>query len=76
VFTLVGATENNFFMKIAGTVAQAEKTFYMQINNYQYHGMTYRSNAADLNVSDPSGGNIADVTELDNASDYHPFLEH
>lgn len=71
-FTILDTAENNFYIKISGTIAQAEQAFHVQINNYRYQGKTYRSNAADPSVNDTSGGNIANVTGLDNASYYQP----
>jgi subtilase family serine protease len=71
-FTIDATAENNFYVKVSGTVAQAEQAFHVQINNYKYQGQTYRSNAADPTVNDTSGGNIANVTGLDDASDYQP----
>ncbi|WIG60296.1 MAG: peptidase S8 and S53, subtilisin, kexin, sedolisin [Ktedonobacterales bacterium] len=74
-FTVLGAAENNFYVKVSGTVDQAEKAFHVQINNYSYDNQTYRSNAADPSVNDPAGGNIANITGLDNSSDYAPFIQ-
>ncbi|MGZ3639198.1 MAG: protease pro-enzyme activation domain-containing protein [Ktedonobacterales bacterium] len=74
-FTIQSTAENNFYIHVTGTVAAAEKAFHVQINNYSYHGQNFRSNAADPSVNDPSGGNIANVTGLDNASDYHSFAQ-
>jgi len=69
-FTILDTAENNFYIKVSGTVAQAEQAFHVQINNYKLNGKNYRSNAAD--PSDTSGGNIANVTGLDDASYFQP----
>lgn len=74
-FTIQSTAENNFYIHVTGTVAAAEKAFHVQINNYSYHGQSFRSNAADPSVNDPSGGNIANVTGLDDASGYHSFAQ-
>ncbi len=74
-FTIQATAENNFYIHVTGTVAAAEKAFHVQINNYSYHGQTFRSNAADPSLNDPSGGNIANVTGLDDASGYHSFAQ-
>ncbi len=74
-FTIQSTAENNFYIHVTGTVAAAQRAFHVQINNYSYHGQTFRSNAADPSVNDPSGGNIANVTGLDNASNYHAFIQ-
>jgi subtilase family serine protease len=71
-FTIVDTAENNFYIHVTGTIAQAEKAFHVQINSYKFNGKTYRSNATDPSVSDTSGGNIANVTGLDDASDFQP----
>jgi len=71
-FTIVDTAENNFYIHVTGTIAQAEKAFHVQINNYKLNGKNYRSNATDPSVSDTSGGNIANVTGLDDASDFQP----
>ncbi|HEU5347035.1 MAG TPA: S53 family peptidase [Ktedonobacterales bacterium] len=71
-FTILDTAENNFYIKVSGTIGQAEQAFHVQINNYRYQGKTYRSNAADPSVNDPAGGNIANVTGLDSASYYQP----
>ena len=73
-FTILDTAENNFYIKVSGTIAQAEQAFHVQINNYRYNGKTYRSNAADPSVSDTSGGNIANVTGLDDASYFQPDI--
>ena len=74
-FTILGNADNNFYVKVSGTVAQAQKAFNVQINNYRFNGQTYRSNAADPSVNDTAGGNIANVTGLDDASYYHSFIQ-
>jgi subtilase family serine protease len=71
-FTILDTAENNFYIKVSGTIAQAEQAFHVQVNNYRYQGKNYRSNAADPSVDDTSGGNIASVTGLDDASYYQP----
>lgn len=73
-FTILDTAENNFYIKVSGTIAQAEQAFHVQINNYRYQGKNYRSNAADPSVNDASGGNIANVTGLDDASYYQPDI--
>ena len=73
-FTILDTAENNFYIKVSGTIAQSEQAFHVQINNYRYNGKTYRSNAAYPRVNDASGGNIANVTGLDDASYYQPFV--
>ena len=71
-FTILDTAENNFYIKVSGTVAQAEQAFHVQINNYRYQGKTYRSNAANPSADDTAGGNIANITGLDDASYFQP----
>jgi subtilase family serine protease len=62
---VVETAENNFYVKVQGTVADMEKTFHVSIHNYLYKGQTYRSNNADPSTDKASGGHIAAVTGLD-----------
>ena len=62
---VIETAENNFYVKVQGTVADMEKTFHVSIHNYSYKGQTYRSNSADPSVDKTSGGHIAAVTGLD-----------
>ena len=57
--------ENNFYVKVQGTVGAIEKTFNVQIDSYSLKGATYRSNKADPKVNGTAGGLIAAVTGLD-----------
>jgi Predicted protease len=62
---VVETAENNFFVKVQGTVADMEKTFHVSIHKYSYRGQTYRSNSSDPSLDKSSGGHIAAVTGLD-----------
>jgi len=62
---LVEVAENNFYVKVQGTVADMEKTFHVSIHNFSYKGQTLRSNTADPSVDKSSGGHVAAVTGLD-----------
>jgi subtilase family serine protease len=57
--------ENNFYVKVQGTVADMEKTFHVSIHNFSFRGQILRSNMADPSVGSASGGHIAAVTGLD-----------
>jgi len=63
--SVLDIAENNMYVKVQGTVADVQKTFHVQINNFNFKGANYRSNKGDPSVSGPSGGNIAAVTGLD-----------
>jgi subtilase family serine protease len=69
--TVLHVAENNFYIKVQGTIADVEKTFHVDIHNYNLNGRTYRSNNADPSVNDPSGGQIAGLTGLDDLG-YQP----
>jgi subtilase family serine protease len=62
---LVEVAENNFYVKVQGTVADMEKTFHVSIHNFSYKGQTVRSNTADPSVDKSAGGHVAAVTGLD-----------
>jgi subtilase family serine protease len=63
--TVLAVAENNFYVKVQGTVGAIQKTFNVQIHNYSLNGATYRSNKADPKVNSAAGGLIAAVTGLD-----------
>ena len=62
---ILETAENNFYVKVQGTVADMGKTFHVSIHNYSYRGENYRSNNADPSVDKTAGGHIAAVTGLD-----------
>ena len=63
--TTLTVAENDFYVKVQGTVGAIEKTFNVQIDRYSLKGATYRSNQADPKVNGTAGGLIAAVTGLD-----------
>src|SRR5215510_5541509 len=52
---IVETAENNFYVKVQGTVADMERTFHVSIHNYSYKGQNYRSNTADPSTDKGSG---------------------
>jgi subtilase family serine protease len=62
---VVEIAENNMYVKVQGTVADVQKAFHVQIDNYSFKGQNYRSNKTDPSVNSASGGNIAAITGLD-----------
>jgi subtilase family serine protease len=68
--TILAVAENNLYVKVQGAVADIEKTFHVQIDNFNVKGVTHRSNTADPSV-DPAGGLIVAVTGLDDV-EYRP----
>jgi subtilase family serine protease len=63
--TVLFVAENNFYVKVQGAIADIQKTFHVQIHNYNFKGAAHRSNSSDPSINDTSGGNIAAITGLD-----------
>src|SRR6267378_6396834 len=53
--TVVYVAENNFYVKAQGSIADIQKTFHVQIHNYNLNGSIHRSNSADPSITDPVG---------------------
>ncbi len=63
--TTVEVAENNFYVKVQGTVADVEKAFHVQIDSFSLNGQTFRSNTNDPSINDSSGNHVAAITGLD-----------
>src|SRR5260370_2598661 len=63
--SVLAAAENNFYVKVQGTVGQIEQTFHVQVDNFSWNGATYRSNTTDPAGNDPGMGLIAGITGMD-----------
>lgn len=63
--TVLFVAENNFYVKVQGSIADIQKTFHLQIHNYNFKGAVHRSNSGDPSINDNSGGNIAAITGMD-----------
>ena len=63
--SVLAVAENNFYVKVSGTVADVQKTFHVQIDSYSFHGATYRSNRANPSINDASGAHVAAISGLD-----------
>lgn len=64
--TTIEVAENNFYVKVQGSVADIEKAFHVSIDSFRTgDGSVYRSNTGDPSVNDSSGNHIAAVTGLD-----------
>ena len=63
--TVLFVAENNFYVKVQGSIADIQKTFHVQIHNYNFNGAVHRSNSADPSINDTAGGNIAAITGMD-----------
>lgn len=63
--SVVSVADNNFYVKAQGSVADIQKTFHVQLNQYALNGASYRSNAGDPSIDKGTNGLIAAVTGLD-----------
>lgn len=63
--TVISVAENNFYVKVQGTIADMEKAFHVSIHKFSFAGRTLRSNTADPSVDNSVSGQIAAVTGLD-----------
>ncbi len=65
---------NNFYVRARGTIADVEKAFRVQLNNYQVDGKTIRANASDPYIEAPAGDLVRAVSGLDTAEFEHPAM--
>ncbi|HET7500937.1 MAG TPA: S53 family peptidase [Kofleriaceae bacterium] len=63
--TTVAVAENNFFVKVQGTVGDVEKAFHVQIDRFDLDGQILRANVSNPSINDPSGNHVAAITGLD-----------
>ncbi len=63
--TVVKTGPDNFYVRARGTVADVEKAFHVQLNNYQVRGKTIRANADDPYVEGAAGALVRAVSGLD-----------
>jgi subtilase family serine protease len=63
--SVLAVAENNFFVKVQGTIGDVEKAFHVSIHNYNLNGQMYRSNTGDPNINDASGAHVAAISGLD-----------
>ena len=70
-FSVTGVAENNFYVKVQGSIGQVEQAFHTSIHNFSFNGATHRSNTSDPAGNDPSMGLIAAVTGMDDLG-YEP----
>jgi subtilase family serine protease len=72
--TIVRVGPDNFFVRARGTVADVEKAFQVQINNYDVNGTTYRANASDPYVEGPAAALTGAVYGMDSLAYQHPLV--
>jgi len=73
--SIVTTAENNWYVKVQGTVGDIEKVFHVQIDTYDLNGTTYYSNTSDPSVNDPTGAHVAAISGLDNYG-FQPMNVH
>src|SRR5262249_13863562 len=73
--SVVTVAENNWYVKVQGTVGDIQKAFHVQIHNYKLNGATYRSNTGNPNVNDSSGAHIAAISGMDDYG-YQPMISY
>lgn len=64
--SVLTVAENNFYIKVQGTVGEVERAFHVQIDNYNLNGKTYRSNTGNPSIGAPLRGLVAGITGMDN----------
>jgi subtilase family serine protease len=69
---LVG--EGNYFVRARGTVADVQKAFHVQLNDYQVHGALVRANAGDPQVAGSAAPLVRAVAGLDAGVYTHPLM--
>lgn len=73
-FKIVKTGPYNFYVRAKGTVADVEKAFHVQINNYQQGDKVIRSNAGDPFVEGAAGDLVRAVSGLDSDGFEHPVI--
>lgn len=66
---------NNFFVRARGTVADVQKAFHVQLNNYQVGSKTIRANASDPYVDGAAAPLVRAVSGLDTGEYEHPAMQ-
>jgi subtilase family serine protease len=64
---------NNFYVRARGTVADVEKAFHVQLNDYQVGSKSMRANASDPYVDGPAAALVQAVSGLDSGEFEHPL---
>src|SRR5215467_11034647 len=69
--SVIDVAENNFYVKVQGSIGQIEQAFHVSIHNFSFSGATHRSNTSDPGSNDAGMGQIAAVTGMDDLG-YEP----
>src|SRR6266567_2399514 len=73
--TVTSIAPNGLLIDASATVAQAESTFQVTINNYQLGTRTFYANAAAPTIPASLASLIASIGGLDNSVKLHPLLQ-
>ena len=69
---LVG--DGNYFVRARGTVADVQKAFHVQLNDYRVHGALVRANAGDPYIEGAAAPMVRAVAGLDAGVYTHPVM--
>jgi subtilase family serine protease len=71
--TVTSVAPNNLLIDATGSVAQAQQSFNIHINNYQLGNQTFYANASPPSVPAPISQLITSISGLDSSVQYHPL---
>ena len=63
--SVLAVAENNFYVKVQGSIGDIEKAFHVDIHNYSLNGQTLRSNNSNPSLNDASSAHVAGITGMD-----------
>src|SRR5258707_5040336 len=63
--SVLAVAENNFYVKVQGSIGDIERAFHVDIHNYSLNGQTLRSNTGNPSLNDASRAHVARITGLD-----------
>jgi len=72
--TIVKTGPDNFYVRARGTVADVQKAFHVQLNNYRVRDKVVRANVGDPYVEGPAADLVQAVSGLDTESFEHPLI--
>ena len=72
--TIVKTGPDNFYVRARGTVADVQKAFRVQLNNFQVRDQIFRANLQDPYVEGPAANLVQAVSGLDTTSFEHPII--
>jgi subtilase family serine protease len=72
--TIVKTGPDNFYVRARGSVADVQKAFHVQLNNYQVKDDVVRANVGEPYVEGPAANLVQAVSGLDSTSFEHPLI--